>query len=108
MRMDMEREQLFKEWLPGWKPKNAGANFTGNVWSESTLSSYTNVLKNIVTDLGIDDPQVKKNLFDYTKVMEYLIAYGKITNHAKFNSLQYFPIAKKALKRYQDFLYESK
>ena len=48
----------------------SGANFTGNVWSESTLSSYTNVLKNIVTDLGIDDPQVKKNLFDYKQVME--------------------------------------
>ena len=43
----MEREQMFREWLPRWKPKNAGANFTGNVWSESTLSSYTNVLKNI-------------------------------------------------------------
>ncbi len=104
----MEREQMFREWLPRWKPKNAGAYFTGNLWKEDTISTYTRVLKNIVTDLGLDDPQVKKNLFEYDDAIEYLIAYGKITNHAKFKSLQYFPIAKKALKRYQDFLYDLK
>ena len=48
MRMDMEREQMFKQWLPGWKPKNAGAYFTGNLWKEDTISTYTNILKNIV------------------------------------------------------------
>ena len=64
--------------------------------------------KNIVKDLGLEDPQVKHNLFEYSNPVEYLIAYGKIVNHVKFKSLQYFSIAKKALKRYQDFLFESK
>ena len=91
----MEREQMFRQWLPGWKPKNASVNFNGNLWKEDTLSDYTSVLKNIVTDLKIDDTQVKKNLFEYDDAIEYLIAYGKIINHDKFKSLQYFPIAKK-------------
>ncbi len=100
----MEREELFKEWLQKWQPKNASVNFNKNSWAESTLLSYVNVLKNIVNDLKIDDQDVKKNLLAYDDAREYLIAYGKIINSENFKSLQYFPIAKKALKRYLDYL----
>ncbi|GEM_PF-1192927 len=104
----MEREQMFRKWLQNWQPKNASVNFNKNSWKEATLSAYTNVLKNIVNDLEIDDEQVKKNLFEYNNAREYLIVYGKIINHDKFKSLEYFPIAKKSLKRYLDFLYKMK
>lgn len=103
-----QREQMFRQWLQEWQPKNASVNFTKNIWQEATLSAYANVLKNIVTDLKIDNQQVKKNLFEYDDAREYLIVYGKIINHDKFKSLQYFPTAKKSLKRYLDFLYELK
>lgn len=104
----MEYEQMFRQWLPTWQPKNANVNFNKNIWKEETLSTYMNVLKNIVNDLNIDKEQIKKNLFEYDDAREYLIAYGKIINHDSFRSLQYYPIAKKALKRYLDFLYEFK
>ncbi len=101
----MEREELFMQWLQRWQPKNASVNFNKNLWAEATLLAYLNVLKNIVDDLRIDNQQVKRNLFEYDDAREYLIAYGKIINHENFKSLQYFPIAKKSLKRYLDFLY---
>ncbi|MBU1142585.1 MAG: hypothetical protein KKH92_02960 [Firmicutes bacterium] len=101
----MEREELFKQWLQKWQPKNASVNFNKNLWSEKTLLAYVDVLKNIVDDLKIDKELVKKNLFEYNDAREYLIAYGKIINHENFKSLQYFPIAKKSLKRYLDYLY---
>ncbi|MBU1093535.1 MAG: hypothetical protein KKH01_03640 [Firmicutes bacterium] len=104
----MEREQLFKKWLQGWQPKNANVNFSKNVWQDSTLSAYTDVLKHIVNDLKISDEMIKKNLFDYDQSREYLVAYGKIMNHDHFKSLKYYPIAKKSLKRYLDFLYQLK
>lgn len=100
----MEREKMFMQWLQKWQPKNASVNFNKNLWAESTLLAYANVLKNIVSDLKIDDQNIKKNLLEYDHVSEYLLAYGKIINHANFKSLQYFPIAKKSLKRYLDFL----
>jgi hypothetical protein len=100
----MTREELFMQWLQKWQPKNASVNFNKNIWSEKTLLSYVNILKNIVNDLKIDDQLIKKNLFEYGDSREYLIVYGKIINHENFKSLQYFPIAKKSLKRYIDFL----
>jgi len=104
----MEREEMFMQWLQRWQPKNANVNFNKNLWAETTLLAYTSVLKNIVYDLKIDKQHVKKNLFDYDDAREYLIVYGEIINHQNFKSLQYFPIAKKSLKRYLDFLYELK
>lgn len=104
----MDREQKFRKWLTEWQPKHATVNFNKNVWKESTLSNYMDVLKNIVSDLGIEDPKIKKNLFEYDLAKDYLIVYKKVINHNKFKTLQYFPIAKKSLKRYQDFLYEIK
>lgn len=104
----MDKEQMFKKWLLNWQPKNANVNFNANLWHESTLIGYTNVLKNIVSDLKIDEKQVKKNLFEYNNPREYLIAYGIIINHQNFKSLQYYPLAKKSLKRYLDFLYDLK
>lgn len=108
MRINMEREELFKQWLQRWQPKNASVNFNKNVWAETTLLAYTSVLKNIVDDLKIDNQHIKKNLFEYDDARAYLIVYGKIINHEHFKSLQHLPIAKKALKRYLDFLYELK
>ncbi len=104
----MDREKMFSQWLPKWSPKNTTVNFNKNQWQESTLSAYTSVLKNIVSDLEMNDQHVKNNLFDYIDVREYLVVYRKIIDHDKFRSLQYYPIAKKALKRYLDFLYELK
>jgi len=104
----MEREQIFRQWLQEWQPKNISVNFNKNSWQEATLSAYMNVLKNIVSDLKLEDQQIKKNLLEYDDAREYLIVYGKIINHDKFKSLHYFPIAKKSLKRYLDFLYELK
>jgi len=100
----MEREAMFIQWLQKWQPKNATVNFNKNTWSDSTLNAYTSVLKNIVYDLKIDNQNVKMNLFEYGDARKYLIAYGEIINHDNFKSLQYYPIAKKALKRYLDFL----
>ncbi|MDO9630033.1 MAG: hypothetical protein Q7I99_09055 [Acholeplasmataceae bacterium] len=100
----MEREEMFMQWLQKWQPKNASVNFNVNLWAESTLLAYTSVLKNVVYDLKIDNQNVKKNLLEYDNVREYLIAYGEIINHKSFKSLQYFPTAKKSLKRYLDFL----
>lgn len=104
----MERELVFRQWLRVWKPKNPKAVFNGGLWKEGTLTEYIRILKRIVNDLNIDDQHVKKNLFEYGESREYLIVYGKIINHDKFKSLEYFPTAKKALKRYLDFLYELK
>ena len=101
----MEREKMFMQWLQKWQPKNASVNFSKNMWAETTLLAYSSVLKNIVNDLKIDNRHVKKNLFEYHDTREYLIAYKEIINHENFKSLQYFPIAKKSLKRYLDFLY---
>lgn len=104
----MEREQMFRQWLLNWQPKNANVNFNANLWQADTLTAYMNVLKNIVNDLKIDDPKVKKNLLEYDNARAYLIVYGIIINHQNFRSLQYFPVAKKSLKRYLDFLYQLK
>jgi hypothetical protein len=101
----MEREELFKQWLQKWQPKNAEVNFNKNMFAEKTLLAYVNVLKNIVDDLKIEDVLIKKNLLEYDNAREYLVVYGKIINHEHFKSLQYFPLAKKSLKRYLDFLY---
>ncbi len=104
----MDKEQMYKEWLIEWKPKNASSSLNGGSWREDTLIEYARVLKVIVSDLKIDDQQVKMNLFEYENARVYLIAYGKIINHINFKSLQYFPVAKKSLKRYLDFLYQLK
>ncbi len=104
----MGREKIFRKWLINWQPKNANVNFKKNVWKEETLVAYMNVLKNIVTDLKIDDKKVKKNLLDYGNAREYTIIYKRIINHVDFKTLQYFPLARKTLKRYLDFLYDSK
>ena len=102
----MDIEVLFKKWLINWQPKHASVNFKKNTWQETTLLAYINVLKDIVSDLKIEDTSIKKNLLDYSDPKNYFIAYKRITNHDNFKSLQYFPLAKKVLKRYLDFLYD--
>ncbi|PKK96713.1 MAG: hypothetical protein CVV58_04950 [Tenericutes bacterium HGW-Tenericutes-3] len=104
----MDQELRFKQWLINWQPKNVTVNFGKNVWKEETLIAYTDALKNITSDLNIDENKIKKNLFDYVNTRKYLIAYEKIVNHPNFKSLKYYPIAKKALTRYKDFLFDSK
>ena len=103
----MDREQKFKKWLVEWQPKHTTVNFNKNVWREETLTAYTDVLKKVVTDLKITDIKIKKNLFDYHLPKVYFNVYKMIINHDNFKSLEYFPMAKKSLKRYLDFLYES-
>jgi predicted restriction endonuclease len=104
----MEREEMFMRWLQKWQPKNATVNFNKNLWAETTLLAYSSVLKNIVDDLKIDNQHIKKNLFEYSDARKYLIAYREIISHENFKSLKYFPIAKKSLNRYLDFLSGSK
>ncbi|BCR35247.1 hypothetical protein [Mariniplasma anaerobium] len=104
----MDLEQLYRKWLVNWQPKHANVNFKKNSWQETTLLAYMNVIKNVVNDLKIEDPSIKQNLFDYSDPKKYTIAYHKIINHSNFKSLQYYPLAKKSLKRYLDFLYDLK
>lgn len=104
----MNQEQLFKKYLVNWQPKHANVNFKKNQWQESTLLAYMDVLKHIVDDLKIDTQKKNKNLLDYHDAKAYFIIYKEIIDHPQFKSLQYYPIAKKALKRYLDFLYEQK
>ncbi|MDI6453786.1 hypothetical protein [Peloplasma aerotolerans] len=101
----MKREEMFIQYLQKWQSKNASVNFNKNLWAETTLLAYSSVLKNIVYDLKIDNKHIKKNLYEYDDAKEYLIAYREIINHENFKSLQNFPIAKKSLGRYLDFLY---
>jgi hypothetical protein len=104
----MDLEQMFRKWLINWQPKHANVNFKKNVWQEKTLLAYMNVIKDVVGDLKIDDESIKKNLFEYSDPKKYNVAYNKIINHSNFRSLQYYPVAKKSLKRYLDFLYDLK
>ncbi len=104
----MDQEQKYRKWLINWQPKHANVNFKKNAWQEVTLNAYMDVLKHIVEDLKIDDEKIKKNLFDYHHAKEYTNVYKIIMNHQSLASLKYYPIAKKSLKRYQDFLFDQK
>lgn len=104
----MNLEQMYRKWLINWQPKHANVNFKKNAWQDTTLLAYVDVIKGVVSDLKIDDERIKRNLFEYSDPKTYAIAYQKIINHQNFKSLQYYPVAKKSLKRYLDFLYDLK